>query len=266
MRTVVCYLLLIVVLAGCERGALQVAHGPNGPWILTKDGAIHEYNGTGWDQKEPPGTADDFEMSGTFLVVLTKPDSQGNRTVKSREVDGTTWTTYPSLAPLTAEQVDCDGDEPVVRTAGSYPRVYKYYKNTQSWKNIHDGATDISVVNGRLFYLYPTTTYGNVWSRDVDKVPYTRWGEKFVAHRIAGDANGYPWVATDAKSNPLYKWDTNNQRWTSGFNIGPVYEMDIDSYVKMYVLSSPKVLSGGYTLYSHDLYSGGWTTYPMPDY
>ena len=266
MKTVACYLLIAVVLTGCEHGALKVATGPDGPWILTNDGAIHAYNGSGWDQKEPPGTADDFELCGTFLTILTKPDAQGKRVVKSRDVYESTWTTYPSVGTFEVKQVACDAHEPVVLTTAPSRDVYKYYKNTQSWKKIHDDAIEISVMNGYLFYLYPTTTYGNVWSRYVDGGSYTRWGEKLVAHKIAGDANGYPWVATDEPSNPLYKWDTNNQKWIWGFNAGPVYEMDIQSYVRMYILSDPKIAGGGYTVYSHELYSGGWTKYSLPKY
>lgn len=266
MKTVMYYLLIVVALAGCEHGALKIATTVDGPWILTNDGAIHAYNGSGWDQKEPPGTADDFEICGTFLTILTKPDSQGNRTVKSRDIYGGSWTTYPSIGTVDIAQVACDAYEPVVITTTTNKSVFKYYNDTQSWKDIHDGATEISVMNGYLFYLYPTTTSANVWSRYVDGGLYTRWGEKLVAHKIAGDANGYPWVATDATSNPLYKWDTNNKKWTLGFNSGPVYDMDIQSYTRMYILSDPKISGGGYTLYSHELYSGGWTTYSLPSY
>lgn len=267
MKTVMYYLLIIVFLTGCTHGALKVAVGLNGhPWIVTNDGAIYGYNGSGWDRKEAPGTADDLALCGTFLSILTKPDAQGNRTVKSRDVYGGNWTTYPAIGTVGVKQLACDGYAPVVLTTSPDFSVYKYNINTQSWNSIHHGAIEISVENGRLFYLYPTTTYGNVWSRDVNGGPYTRWGQNLVAHKIAGDANGVPWVATDATSNPLYKWDTNNQRWTFGFNSGPVYDMDIESYIRMYILSDPQISGGGYTLYSHELYSGGWTTYSLPSY
>ncbi len=247
-------------------GAVKVAAGTNGPWILTNDGAIHEYNGSAWTQREPPGTAEDLALSGTFLVILTQPDAQGKHTVKSRNVYGNTWTTYPALGTVDIKQVACDGYEPVVLAATPDMGVYKYYNATQSWKQIHDAAIEISVMNGRLFFLYPTTTWGNVWSRDVDGGLYTHWGETFVAQKIAGDANGYPWVATSDTSNPLWKWDTQYKKWTFGFTSGPVYEMDIQSYVRMYILSDPQISGGGYTLYSHELYSGGWTTYSLPSY
>jgi hypothetical protein len=247
-------------------GALKVAAGPSGPWILTNDGAIHEYNGSAWIQKEPPGTADDISLCGTFLTILTKPDAQGKHTVKSRDIYGSTWTTYPAIGTVDIKQVACDGYEPVVITATPDMAVFKYYTATQSWSSIHRGATDISVENGYLFYLYPTTTDGNVWSRYVDGGLYKRWGESMVAHKIAGDANGIPWVSIIATSNPLYKWDTEDNKWTFGFSSGPVYEMDIQSYVRMYILSDPQITGGGYTLYSHELYSGGWTTYPLPSY
>lgn len=266
MKTVMYYLLIIVLLAGCTHGAMKVTVGPDGPWIVTNDGAIYGYNGSGWDRKEAPGTADDLAICGTFLTILTKPNSGGDRSVKSRDVYGNSWTTYPSIGTIDVKQVACDGHEPVVLTAEPGMYIYKYYNDTQDWKNIHHGAIDISVMNGRLFYLYPTTTYGNVWTRDVDGGPYSRWGQNFVAHRIAGDANGYPWVATNATSNPLYKWDTNYQKWTFGFNSGPVYDMDIQSYIRMYILSDPQISGGGFTLYSHELYSGGWTTYALPSY
>lgn len=270
MKTVIGILLIFVFLTGCitttTHGALQVAEGPDGPWILTNDGAIYGYDGSVWDRKEAPGTADDLAICGTFLTILTKPDAQGIHTVKSRDVYGNTWTTYPSIGTVDVKQIACDGYEPVVITTTTDKSVYKYYNATQSWKSIHSGATEISVENGYLFFLYPTTTYGNVWSRDVDGGSYTRWGETFVAKKIAGDANGYPWVATNATSNPLYKWDTRNQKWTFGFSSGPVYEMDIQSYVRMYILSDPQISGGGYTLYSHELYSGGWTTYSLPNY
>ena len=266
MKTIMYFLLIIVFLTGCKHGVVKVASSVDGPWILTDDGAIHLYNGSGWDQKEAPGTADDFEICGIFLTILTKPDAQGNRTVKSRDIYGSSWTTYPSIGTVDIIQVACDGYEPVVLSAAPDRKVYKYYKNTSSWKSIHDGAIEISVMNSRLFYLYPTTASGNVWSRNVDSGPYTRWGENFVANKIAGDANGYPWVATSATSNPLYKWDTGNKKWTFGFSSGPVYDMDIQSYVRMYILSDPQINGGGYTLYSHELYSGGWTKYPLPSY
>jgi len=266
MKTVLFYIMIIVLMSSCIHGAIKVVATVNGPWILTADGAIHAYNGSGWDQKEAPGTADDFEISGTFLLILTRPDAQGDRTLKSRDIYGNTWTTYPSIGQIDIIQVDCDGNEPVVITTTTDKAVYKFYNQTQNWQSIHNGATDISVENGRLFYLYPTTTYGNIWSRDVDGGPYKRWGQNMVAHKIAGDANGFPWVATDATSNPLYKWDNTYQKWTFGFNSGPVYDMDIESYTKMYILSDPKKADGGYTLYSHDLYSGGWSTFPLPDY
>jgi hypothetical protein len=245
---------------------MKVSEGLNGPWIVTNDGAIYEYNGSAWNQKEAPGTAEDLALCGIFLVILTKADAQGIHAVKSRDVYGSTWTTYPAIGTADIKQVACDGYDPVVLTASPDMNVYKYHKDTQSWGSIHDGAIEISVMNGRLFYLYPTTTNGNVWSRDVDSGPYTRWGETLVANKIAGDANGYPWVAINTTSNPLYKWDTSNQKWTFGFSSGPVYDMDIQSYIRMYILSDPQISGGGYTLYSHELYSGGWTTYSLPSY
>ena len=265
MKTVISFLLTIMFLSGCQHGAVKVATSVDGPWILTDDGAIHAYNGSAWVQKEAPGTADDLEICGTFLVILTRPDAQGKRTVKSRDIYGGNWTTYPPIGALNLIQVACDGYEPVVLAATPNFGVYKYNNSTQAWSSIHNAATEISIENSRLFYIYPTTDYGNVWSRDVNSGPYTRWGDNFVASRIAGDANGYPWVATSATSNPLYKWDTTYKKWTFGFTSGPVYDMDIQSYVRMYILSDPKT-GGGYTLYSHELYSGGWTTYPLPNY
>lgn len=279
-------LLCLIIIAGLygiistnggpvTHGAIKVTASSDGPWILTNDGAIFEYKGDEWIQKEPPGTAEDLAISGTFLTILTKPDSQGKHIVKSRDIYGSTWTTYPPIGngAVDIKQVACDGNQPVVlidlpvnltTTTGRW--VYKYYNTTQSWKMIHDGATQISVMNSRLFYLYPTTVYGNVWSRDVDGGLYTRWGETMVAQKIAGDANGFPWVAANATSNPLYKWDTQNHKWTFGFGSGPVYDMDIQSYIRMYILSDPQISGGGYTLYSHELYSGGWTTFSLPSY
>lgn len=265
MRTARYLLLMVSFSAGCVHGALKVAAGQGGPWIVTNDGAIYGYTGAGWDRKEAPGVADDLALCGTYLFILTRPDSQGNRTIKSRDIYGSTWTTYPSIGGVGQSQVACDGGAPVALTALPDMAVYKYDKNTQSWTDIHRGAIEISVMNGRLFHLYPTTTTGNVWSRDVNGGPYTRWGDKLVASKIAGDANGYPWVATNAASNPLFKWDTANQKWSFGFGSGPVYDMDIESYVRMYILSDPPI-GGGYTVYSHDLYSGGWTTYSLPAY
>jgi hypothetical protein len=248
-------------------GALKVSAGPEGPWIVTNDGAIYAYTNFVWNQIDTPGTADDLALCGAFLTILTKPDAQGKRTVKSRNISGgSTWTAYPSLGAIDIIQVACDGYAPVALAASPDRGVYKYDKNTESWLNIHDAATGISVENGRLFFLYPTTTHGNVWSRYVNGGPYTQWGETMVANKIAGDANGFPWIATNAASNPLYKWDTENKKWTFGFTSGPVYDMDIQSYVKMYILSDPLISGGGYTLYSHDLYSGGWTTCSLPGY
>lgn len=253
-----------------KHGAMKVAVGPNGPWILTNDGAIYEHNGSGWDQIEAPGTADDFEVCGQYLNILTRPlitfQNHTGYTVKSRKISENNWTTYPPIGQLGAERITCYGDVPVVITTAPDMSVYKYNKNSQSWDKIHSGAKEISVENSRLFHLYPTTTNGNVWSRNIGGGNYTRWGENLVAHKIAGDANGYPWVATDATSNPLYKWDNTYQKWTFGFNSGPVYEMDIQSYIRMYILSDPQISGGGYTLYSHELYSGGWTTYSLPSY
>ncbi len=266
MKKVMCCLAILALLTGCKTlGAVKVAAGPSGqPWIVTSDGAIYGYDGSAWSQKEAPGTADDLEICGTFLVILTQPNSQGVRAVKSRNALGGNWTTYPAIGRVTVKQVACDGYEPVVLLTPPNYSVYKYYNNTQSWKEIHNAATEISVENGYLYFLYPTTTNGNVWSRYVDGGVYTRWDEKMVANKIAGDANGYPWVAINTTSNPLYKWDTNNRKWTFGFGSGPVYDMDIDSYVRMYILSDPQITGGGYTVYSHELYSGGWTTYPLP--
>lgn len=268
MKTVMYCLAVVLLLTGCltKHGAMKVASSVDGPWILTNDGALHAYNGSGWDQKEAPGTADDFEICGTVLFVLTKPDSLGIRTVKSRDISGSSWTTYPQVGSLDLTQVACDGYAPVVLSATADKAILKYSNQTQSWKVIHSGATDMSVMNGYLFYLYPTTQYGNVWSRYVDGGTYQRWGDQMVAAKIAGDANGYPWVAVNSASNPLYKWDNSNKKWTFGFSSGPVYDMDIQSYVRMYILSDPVINGGGYTLYSHDLYSGGWTTYTLPVY
>ena len=66
-----------------------------------------------------------------------------------------------------------------------------------------------------------------------------------VARQIAGDANGYPWVAIDATSNPLYKRDTTHNRWTFGFNSGPVYDLASQSYVRIYIFSDPQVHGRG---------------------
>ncbi len=273
MRTAMYLPLMVSLSAGCVHGALKVAAGQGGPWIVTNDGAIYGYGSAGWERKEAPGVADDLALCGVHLFILTRPDSQGNRAIKSRDIYGNTWTTYPSIGPVGPKQVACDGDVPVALT-GDAPvslmpilerTVYKYNKNTQSWTVIHQGAIGISVMNGRLFYLHSNTTSGNVWSRDVDSGPDTKWGDALVANKIAGDANGYPWVATNATSNSLFKWDTANQKWTFGFGSGPVYEMDIESYVRMYILSDPQT-GGGYTVYSHELYSGGWTTYSLPSY
>ena len=266
MKTTISCLLIVVFLAGCTHGALKIAIAPDGPWIVTNDGAIYGYNGSVWSQKEAPGTADDMALCGSFLSILTKPDAQGTRTVKSRDIYGGNWTAYPAIGTTTIKQLACDGYAPVVLTASPDFSVYKYNTSTQNWNQIHTGAIEISVINGYLFHLYPTTTTGNVWSRDINVGPYTRWGQNLVANKLAGDANGYPWVATDANTNPLFKWDTNKKDWTFGFPSGPVYEMTIQSYVRMYILSDPRINGGGYTLYSHELYSGGWTTYSLPSY
>lgn len=252
-------------------GALKVADGQDGhPWIVTSDGAIYGYNGSAWDQKASPGTADDLELCGGFLVILTKPDAQGVRSVKSRDTyTGSNWETYPAIGSppgaVGLKQVACDGDEPIVLAAQPNYHIFRYDRGTQTWNSIHDGATWMSVINSRLFYTYPTTTNGNVWTRDIDGGPYHRWGDPMVAEKIAGDANGYPWVVINATSNPIYKWDTSHQKWTFGPSSGPVYDIDIQSYNKMYILSDPQN-GGGYTVYSHGLYSGGWTTYSLPSY
>jgi hypothetical protein len=267
MKTGMYFLLMVMFLTGCgTHGALKVAVGPDGPWILTNDGAIYGYNGSVWNQKEAPGTAADLAICGVFLSIRTKPDAQGNSIIKSRDVLSGNWTTYPAIGTVGVKQLACDGYAPVVLTTAPDFSVYKYNITTQSWMHIHTGAKEISVMNSRLFHLYPTTTSGNVWSRNVNAGPYTRWGNNLVANKIAGDANGYPWVATDANTNPLYKWDTNKKDWTFGFPSGPVYEMNIQSYVRMYILSDPQIAGGGYTLYSHELYSGGWTSYSLPSY
>lgn len=269
MKFLACLICAVVFLTSCTHGALKVAAGFDGPWIVTDDGAIYGYNGSEWQEKEASGTAEDLALCGTFLTILTRPDSQGIRSIKSRDVYGSDWTTYPPIGTpgmVGIKQVACDGYAPVVLTAAPSMSVFKYENDTQTWHSIHTGAIAISVMNGRLFHLYPTTTSGNVWSRDVDGGPYTRWGETLVASQIAGDANGYPWVATDASSNPLYKWDTSNKKWTFGFNSGSVHDLDIQSYVRMYILSEPQVRGKGYTVYSHELYSGGWTKYSLPSY
>ncbi len=176
---------------GSTHGAMKVSATMEGPWILTNDGAIYAYNNSEWIQKEPPGTAVDFSICSNFLFILTQSDASGEYNVKSRNIYETSWTTYPSLGTIDATCVACDGAEPVVITTTTTKSVYKYYNNSQSWRSIHDGATEISVENGRLFYLYPTTTNGNVWSRQVDGGTYKRWGETFVGNKIAGDANGH---------------------------------------------------------------------------
>lgn len=260
---------VVVFLTGCTHGALKIAAGIDGPWVVTDDGAIYAYDGSDWSKKEDPGTADDIELCGTFLTILTRPDSQGVRSVKSRDVYGSAWTTYPTIgAPGTVgiEQVACDGYAPVVLTSAPSMSVFKYDEDAQNWRNIHTGAIAISVMNGRLFHLYPTTTNGNVWSRYVDGGSYTRWGEQLVASKIAGDANGYPWVASDPASSQLWRWDTSKHKWTFGFGSGSVFDMDIQSYVRMYILSEPQIRGNGYTVYSHELYSGGWTKYSLPSY
>lgn len=259
-------LLLTAAQCASQHGAIKVASGVGGAWVLTPDGALHAYNGSGWDLKEVPGSADDFEICGTFLFVLSKPNAQGIRTVRSRDINSTTWINYPNVGMTELKQVACDGYAPVVLSAAADKPILRYNQQTNSWVTIHSGATDMSVINGRLFYLYPTTQYGNVWSRDVNGGPYQRWGDPLVADKIAGDANGYPWVAVNGTSNPLYRWDTPNKKWTFGFGSGPVYDMDIDSYVRMFILSDPQVAGGGYTLYSHELYAGGWTKYSLPVY
>ena len=274
--TAVCIIGIVGIIATdgvkTTHGALKVAVGLNGqPWIVTNDGAIYAYNGSAWERKEDPGTADDLELCGGFLVILTKPDAQGIRSIKSRDMYGSnTWTTYPSIGSppgaLGLKQVACHGNEPVVLAAAPNYGIFKYDISTSSWQSIHDGATWMSVMNSRLFYIYPTTANGNIWTRNIDGGPYHRWGDPMVADKIAGDANGLPWVATSATSNPLYKWNTTNNKWTSGPMSGPVYDIDIQSYIKMYIVSDPAVTSGGYTIYSHDLYSGGWTTYSLPSY
>lgn len=266
MKNLLCSCLMIIFLSGCTHGALKVAIGPEGPWIVTSDGAIYGYNGNTWDRKEAPGTANDMAICGIFLTILTRPDPQGQARIKSRDVLGVSWTTYPVLGQVAIRQLACDGNAPVVLTEAPDFSVYKFNTTTQSWQNIHRGAREISVINSRLFHLYPTTTTGNIWSRDILAGPYTRWGQNLVASKIAGDANGYPWVATAASSNPLYQWDRDKQDWTFGFQSGPVYQMIIQSYVRMYILSDPPISGGGYTLYSHELYSGGWTTYSLPSY
>jgi hypothetical protein len=260
---------VVFFLTGCTHGALKVAAGIDGPWIVTDDGAVYAYDGTAWGRKESPGTAEDIALCGTFLTILTRPDSQGIQAVKSRDIYGGNWTTYPAIGgpgAVDIEQVACDGHAPVVLTAAPSMSVFKYEKAAQSWQSIHTGAIAISIMSGRLFYLYPTTTNGNVWSRDVSGGPYQRWGEHLVASQIAGDANGYPWVSIGGPSSPLRKWDTNNQKWTFGFGSGSVFDMDVQSYVRMYILSEPQIKGKGYTVYSHELFSGGWTKYSLPSY
>ena len=263
----------IVATNGVEvtHGALKVANGLDGhPLIETDDGAIYSYNGSDWERQENPGIADDLEICGTFLVILTRPNTQGIRDIKSRDVLGGSWTTYPRLGSppgaVGLKQIACQGDEPIVLAAAPNYGIYRFDKNTQNWRSIHDAATWMSVDNSRLFYIYPTTDYGNVWSRDIDGGPYHRWGDPMVAEKVAGDANGYPWIAISSTSSPIRKWDTTNNKWTPGPSSGPVYDIDIQSYVKMYIASDPQVATGGYTIYSHDLYSGGWTTYSLPSY
>lgn len=267
MKLIGSLLFATMLLTGCTHGALKVAASIDGPWIVADNGAIFAYRNSAWEKEEPSGTADDIALCGAFLTILTKPDAQGVRSVKSRDIHGTDWTTYPPIGAPGAvgiKEVACDGYVPVVLAEPPSMGVFKFQADTQSWKSIHTGALAISIANGRLFHLYPTTTNGNVWSRDVDGGSYTRWGETMVASKIAGDANGYPWVAVDSPSNPLYKWDTQNNKWTFGFSSGSVFDMDIQSYVTMYILSEPQIGGQGYTVYSHELYSGGWTKYPLP--
>jgi hypothetical protein len=100
-----------------DHGATKVAAGLDGrPWIVTDDGAIYGYNGSAWDRIEDPGTAEDFELCGGFLVVLTPPDAQGIRTIKSRDVYGSgSWETYPTIGSppgaVGLKQIDCQRKE-----------------------------------------------------------------------------------------------------------------------------------------------------------
>lgn len=265
MRNYIFCLFIVAVLTGCQNsGAVKVASGSQGPWVVTNDGAVYQYDSSKWTRREVPGTADDIEMCGTFLFLLTRPDSGGLRTVFRKDIYNGAVTSYPPVYGLQLQQIGCDGKEPVVLSASPNRTIYKYYSADKKWKAIHVGATDFSVMNGYLYYLYPTTTAGNVWSRYVDGGIYKRWGEKMVADKIAGDANGFPWVAVNQSSYPLYKWDKNKKKWTFGFGSGSVFDMDVRSYIDMYILSEPKVQGGGYTVWSHDLYGGTWERYPLP--
>ncbi len=273
MKTSTRWLALVaLLLTGCPttHGAVKVAAGPGGrPWIVTSDGGVFAYNGSSWDLAAPPGTADDLAVCGTFLTILTRPDAQGKRKVQYRDIGQLAWTDAPWPHSAGIKQIACDGTKPVALAAPPASKVYRYESLNRTWSEIHDSATEISVENGRLFFLFPVTLAtgnGNIWSKSVNGGMATRWDLTLIAAHIAGDANGFPWVATKATSNPLWKWDQAYQKFTFGPTSGPVYAMDVDSNAKMYILSDPAVSGGGYTVWSHDLSSGGWTRYSLPSY
>jgi hypothetical protein len=122
--------------------------------------------------------------------------------------------------------------------------------------------TEIDAENGQLYLLGIPTSGGQytAWSRYISGGNCTSWGSIY-ASKIAEDANGLAWVATNDSSNPIYQ--RKNGKWTFGPNSGRVYEMAIQSYVKMHIVSDPSV-GGQYTLWDHSLNGGGWTRYPDP--
>jgi hypothetical protein len=141
-------------------------------------------------------------------------------------------TADPKLAGASVMQLDMSAAQPTWK-------IYEPYNIT---------FYDIAGENGYLFFqgLPANGTAYTAWSLSEYNKIFTQWG-KPLGYLIAGDANGYPYVATNASSYPLYCGNTGSMKACGNFN-RPVYALGVESYSDWYVLSTP-VVSGGYSLY-----------------
>lgn len=259
---------LAVAGSASAAGVLKVEHDmlfDRTPVIFASDNTIRAWNGSSWDTyASGMDSTVDFTTNYSTLAVIWGSGGIGD--VWQYDYDAGYWTLY--TGPV-------GGRIKFSKIAGYGTVLYAISNNNNTVWSLDTAAaspswsqwdsnwfTEIDAENGRLYLLGIPTSGGQytAWSRYMSGGNWTEWGGIY-ASKIAGDANGLAWVATNAQSNPIYQWQ--NGKWTFGPPSGPVYEMAIQSYVKIYVVSDPAV-GGGHTLWDHSLYGGGWTQYPDP--
>lgn len=147
--------------------------------------------------------------------------------------------------------------------------IYRYCQGDlwcdQGWSLYSSGAQAVELATkqwdgDQVFFLAPPSAGSSYTAKSVSTPggAITSYGGPRGSKIAVGD-DGRPW-ATSGSS--IYRWD--GSRWRSTWTAGAVYEMDIDQvHQDLLILSSPSVGSG-YTLWSHDLYGGGWYRCPNP--